>query len=343
MWDCSLEEFYNSFLENRYAIRLVESENEHYKPMHEIIREFQVPIEIENYFEKINSPIIGSERYMPVYGLQVYNTPHRSYEIAVIIQSILGKADFFGGVYLGKSRVEKMEDLKPYFEQYQIGFQEGHDNFEVDYLQKVLPYGFDKTDYAHHLINFITSKGLFDESWLSVKSLTFRELKESCVLIGSNCIHSADKRPRELLENCLYGKGLINGQFYKAWELIFKNHQLFKTYEIFYKPEIVDYRNHFTTDPDKLRVFLSTVEAYKKWNEEAKSYSERAEKVAFLAKEKGVISETSQHVKTMIRVSYRNNGNDSVFKELEKVKETIFLMENKFKIIPNQFVLDLVN
>ncbi|MBO0591463.1 hypothetical protein I2486_08585 [Cellulophaga sp. E16_2] len=117
--------------------------------------------------------------------------------------------------YKGKS-IEKLVDLFPYFEDYNVGFKDGYDSFEEECINKFMPMFADKSDFVNKVFEYLTKEIIFRHSWRNNHS-GFKI---------SMSIEKDIKDGGEIIE--AYEEGKFQGYFYKAWSLLFSNSKLFE-------------------------------------------------------------------------------------------------------------------
>lgn len=113
----------------------------------------------------------------------------------------------------GKS-VKHLQDLLPFFKNYAAGFKEGYNNFENDKIKKYLPMLADKNDVTNKVFDYLTKEIFIYHGWSNkVTGLMSYQFTK-------------DNNSREICGG--FKSGLRNGYYYKAWEIVFSNKELFQ-------------------------------------------------------------------------------------------------------------------
>lgn len=113
----------------------------------------------------------------------------------------------------GNKNLNAFSDLSPYFVEYAIGFKEGFDGFENNQITPLLSMLSDKHDHSMNVFDFLTNRVFLERDWINnhggfaVKG--FPDGKNEI------CLIEAKK------------EGQKQGEFYRAWSIVFSNNHLF--------------------------------------------------------------------------------------------------------------------
>ena len=113
----------------------------------------------------------------------------------------------------GNKNLNAFSDLSPYFVEYAKGFKEGFDGFENNRITPLLSTLSDKHDYSMNVFDFLTRRVFLERDWINNHGgFTVKGFPD-----GKNeiCLIEAKK------------EGQKQGEFYRAWSIVFSNNHLF--------------------------------------------------------------------------------------------------------------------
>lgn len=117
--------------------------------------------------------------------------------------------------YNGKI-IKYLENLCPYFDDYQEGFEVGYNNFKSDCIEKFLPMFPDRSDFVNKVFEYVTKEIIFVHSWKNNHfGFTVSFVPGSIGIENGEIINA-------------FEDGKTQGYFYRAWSEIFSNNNLFK-------------------------------------------------------------------------------------------------------------------
>ncbi len=160
---------------------------------------------------------------------------------------------------LNGKKVKSLETLKPIFKEYSNGFKKGFYEFEKNKIEPYLNTFSDKQDFFKLVFQFITGKKLFGKTWYTVKGLSMNMDREIN-------IHSG------------FELGLLFGNLYKAWSIIFSNNSNF-TMIFEEQTEIRKTQPNKSQKPelDEALISFKSPEIIKKLHKEMKGYFQNKE------------------------------------------------------------------
>lgn len=109
-------------------------------------------------------------------------------------------------------KVEYLTDLTPYFKEYSNGFKHGFNDFDKECIEPFLVMFPNKKDYLNKVFEFITKEIPFTHGWATYE-------------VGFTTNYNIDTNKHVLTGG--FENGKKQGYFYKAWSIIFSNHNLF--------------------------------------------------------------------------------------------------------------------
>jgi len=109
----------------------------------------------------------------------------------------------------GNFKLEKLNDLSPYFYEFAKGFKKANETFQEECIIPFLPKGFDKYDIAQKIFEFVTNINSLGYNWRIIRGFITTDGTKKLGIINA------------------YENGQYDGYFYKAWSIIFSNNHLY--------------------------------------------------------------------------------------------------------------------
>lgn len=155
----------------------------------------------------INSPILKDRHNSKVtpYNLKICNTYYYRPDFIFKLSSII----YHSPIYSDSKEIKDLLDLKPYFLDYQKGFNKGYVSFEDDKINFLNPAFTDKTDRLEKVFEFITARPTGKKHYWG--KLTFTQYN-----------FTTDKEISNAFED-----GVLQGYYYKAWTIVFTLNDFF--------------------------------------------------------------------------------------------------------------------
>lgn len=135
--------------------------------------------------------------------------PHSRYNLIKKIESLIQPEL---EIYLyGNKNLQTLHDLKPYFDEYAVGFKDGFNDFIADCIEPYLLKleNDNRVEFANRVFKYITN-GLSEEPRATSKTGFY---------------FSNDDKGGEIVN--IYQDGLLEGYLYRAWSIIFSENELF--------------------------------------------------------------------------------------------------------------------
>lgn len=162
----------------------------------------------DDEFERfVKSGFIGKKnRITNPFSIKINNAYYKTSDILYKIK--LCKALEYK---INKRLILNLNDLMPYFLEYEKGFEIGFNDFEKDKITAFLPMFPDKNDFFIKTFEFLTNINFLDTTWLnSNRGFLLSE--------------------KEIIIDNAFEHGKKQGYFYKAWSIVFSNSKLFEPY-----------------------------------------------------------------------------------------------------------------
>lgn len=182
-----------------------------------LLSNFRINSIIKDFYFKPTLNILKSDDKKYFEEIKNKNLEYAHYPYSNIINGAYHKRTnlYFGLLSLVYSESYKINDkpiclltdLKPYFKDYSKGFKKGYENFENDKVKIYLNSFSDKQDYIKKVFEFTTLHTKHN-GWLSSHGFTSN--------LNNNIIGG-------------FKNGLIEGYYYKAWEIVLSNSELFES------------------------------------------------------------------------------------------------------------------
>lgn len=153
-------------------------------------------------------PYIISHNLAP-FSYIISGAPHSRYNLTKKIESLIQPEL---EIYLyGNKNLQTLHDLKPYFDEYAVGFKDGFNDFIADCIEPYLLKleNDNRLEFANRVFKFITND-------LSEKP---RATSKTGFYFGTDGNHA------EIIN--IYQDGLLEGYLYRAWGIIFSENELF--------------------------------------------------------------------------------------------------------------------
>ncbi|WP_299681955.1 hypothetical protein [uncultured Dokdonia sp.] len=191
-----------------------------------LLANFDIPQIIKEYYFSPCCDMLTNEDYQKFVSIGYIGNPKTTLSPYLFRYNgafILRKKLFYQLMFLIDSKdtykgkpIKRLADLFPYFEDYSLGFKDGYDFFEEDYINKFMPMFADKFDFVNKIFEYITKEIIFTHSWRN-NHTGFR--------VSMN-IEKNIKDGGEITN--AYEDGKFQGYFYKAWSLLLSNSKLFE-------------------------------------------------------------------------------------------------------------------
>lgn len=166
----------------------------------------------EEYEKFVENGFVSRFEYMiQPYNIKIFGAYHNPSRLHFALQSL----EMYPHIKVKNKKINYLDDLAPYFIEYSNGFKDGFENFESTEIKSLLNDFSDKTDFFEKIFEFITKKIIFEHSWID------RVYGFSKSGIGKDAV---------LVYKSGYKDGINNGHFYKAWMIVFSNHNFFSSY-----------------------------------------------------------------------------------------------------------------
>ncbi len=163
-------------------------------------------------------PCIFSHNLAP-FPYVISGALHSRYNLIKKIESLIqAKHEIF---LYGNKNLRTLQDLKPYFDEYAVGFKDGFNDFIGDCIEPYLLKleNDNRIEFANRLFKFITNDLSEKPRATSKKGFDF----------------GTDRNGREIIN--IYQDGLLEGYLYKAWSIIFSENELFLPIFIKYRED----------------------------------------------------------------------------------------------------------
>lgn len=176
----------------------------------EILNFYYLPtrnlISDEEFDRFVKSGFIGKkDRITNPFSIKINNAYHKTSDILYKIK-LCKELEY----KINKQPILNLNDLIPYFDEYEKGFEVGFNDFEKDKITAFLPMFPDKNDFVIKTFEFLINRNFSNTTWLySTKGFSMNLEKE----IDFQNAHK---------------NGIEQGYFYKAWYLVFSNNYLFE-------------------------------------------------------------------------------------------------------------------
>lgn len=166
----------------------------------------------KEYEKFVENGFVSRFEYMiQPYNIKIFGAYHNPSRLHFALQSL----EMYPHIKIKNKKINYLDDLAPYFIEYSNGFKDGFENFESTEIKSLLNDFSDKTDFFEKIFEFITKKIIFEHSWID------RVYGFSKSGIGKDAV---------LDYKSGYKDGINNGHFYKAWMIVFSNHNFFSSY-----------------------------------------------------------------------------------------------------------------
>lgn len=153
-------------------------------------------------------PYIISHNLAP-FSYIISGAPHSRYNLVKKIESLI-QPDH--EIYLyGNKNLQTLHDLKPYFNEYAVGFKDGFNDFIADNIEPYLLKleNDNRIEFANRVFKFITNNLSEKPRATSKKGFDFE----------------TNGNGGEIRN--IYQDGLLEGYLYRAWSIIFSENELF--------------------------------------------------------------------------------------------------------------------